>query len=331
MADRASWSRRGSKPWPPLAASLRQWLPDLSIAVAHGKLKPHLLEELIGGFTNGQTDILLATNIIEAGLDVPHANTILITGPQHFGLAQLHQMRGRVGRGARRGLAYVLTDPGLPLASPTARRLSTLEMVEGLGAGVRIAAADMDARGAGELFGDKQAGHVHAIGTELYQQLLARELARVEGRSSPKPRPELHLEIQGRIPDDYIPEDNLRLELYRRISRLETADDVAAIEDEIEDRFGAIPAVLACLLEEAQLRAWCVEHGVVRVDAGPKGVALTPLEDAAGLAGRIPGSELKGERVLLHLDERNPADRLRAVLDRLGVHGHRAWQAISAG
>lgn len=300
----------------PLEAALRSWLPKLSVAMAHGRLKPEALEQRVARFAAGDTDILLATNIIEAGLDIPRANTILITGPHRFGLAQLHQMRGRVGRGARRGLAYVLTDPGIALASPTARRLRTLETIEGLGAGVAIAAADMDSRGAGELFGDKQAGHVHAIGTELYQCLLARELARIEGRPAEPPRPELHLELEGRIPEEYVPESNLRLDLYRRLARVSTAAEADDFAAELEDRFGDIPPALAALLDEARLRAWCRDHAVLRVDAGPKAIALTAADDSACLAAQL-GGEAKNDRVILHPNGTTPAGRLSALLDVL--------------
>ena len=303
----------------PLEAQIRRWLPDLSLAVAHGKLKPERLEALVAGFTGGETDVLLATNIIEAGLDIPRANTILITGPHRFGLAQLHQMRGRVGRGVRRGMAYVLTDPGLQLGGPTARRLRTLETMEGLGAGVSIAAADLDARGAGDLFGDVQAGHVHAIGTELYQRILARELARIEGRPPEPAPPTLHLEIEGRIPDDYVPESNLRLHLYRRLARITAPDEAEDFAAELADRFGEPPPATQCLLDEARLRAWCAAAGVSQVDAGPKATAFTLADpDAAvALARQLPDASAKERRVLIQVARRTPAERLRGILQHL--------------
>ncbi len=164
-------------------------VPELSVVTAHGTLKPQALEQIVAGFAAGEHDVLLATNIIEAGLDIPRANTILVTGPDRFGLSQLHQMRGRVGRGTRRSFAYLLTEAGKTLAAPTQRRLHTLEAQEQLGAGITISLADMDARGAGDLFGEQQAGHVHAIGTELYQHLLAAELAASVANPDPRRRP----------------------------------------------------------------------------------------------------------------------------------------------
>jgi transcription-repair coupling factor (superfamily II helicase) len=311
----------------PLAEKLADWVPDLSVAVAHGKLKPELLEDVVTGFAEGEGDVLLATNIIEAGLDIPRANTILITGPDRFGLAELHQMRGRVGRGERRGLAYLLTDPDRKLANSTVQRLHTLEALEGLGAGVGIAVADMDARGAGDLFGDVQAGHVQAIGTELYQHILAGELAGLEGKPPVPPAPELHMEVTGRIPEEYVPESNVRLELYRRLARLPdmtAADDFA---DEMADRFGEVPASFGRLIASARLRIWCEGNGVCRIDAGPKAVALGVADPAAArrLAAGLHGAEAKQDRVLLPVAIHDPVGRLAHVLELLSVTGASSW------
>ena len=296
----------------PLAARLAACAPELSVATAHGKLKPEALEDAVSAFTSGENDVLLATNIIEAGLDIPRANTILITGPHKFGLAQLHQMRGRVGRGARRGIAYVLTDPKTKLAAPTIRRLHTLETLEGLGAGVQLAVADMDTRGAGDLFGDAQAGHVHAIGTELYQHILARELARIEGQPSPVPAPDLRTEATGRIDEDLVPEANLRLELYRRLARLGTMDAADDFHDEMTDRFGPLPPAFDTLLDLARLRIWCRAASIARVDAGPQAVALTPREDA--VENPLPEMPLKNGRIILPIAIDDACARLKRVL-----------------
>ena len=303
----------------PLAARLKEWVPEMSVATAHGRLKPEVLEDLVAEFADGRHDVLLATNIIEAGLDIPRANTILVTGPHRFGLAQLHQMRGRVGRGSRRGMAYVLTDPAARLAPSTARRLRTLETLEGLGAGVGIAVADMDTRGAGELFGEAQAGHVHAIGTELYQHILARELARIEGRPPAPQGPQLHADIVGRLPEEYVPESNVRLELYRRLARLadpEAADDLM---DEVSDRFGGLPPEFARLLTLARLRIWCQAQGVITLKAGPQAVALTTHdpEAAQDLARSLPGAAVKESRVLLPIAVADPVLRLERLWETL--------------
>jgi transcription-repair coupling factor (superfamily II helicase) len=304
---------------PHLATKLADWVPELSIATAHGKLKPDVLDGLVADFAEGKHDILLATNIIESGLDIPRANAIIITGPQRFGLAQLHQMRGRVGRGARRGTAYVLTDPDTRLKPPTIRRLRTLESNEGLGAGVSLALADMDARGAGDLFGEVQAGHVHAIGTELYQHILHRELAKLAGRPLPIGRADLHVEVCGRIPSGYVPEGNLRLELYRRLARLTGADAAGDFADEMADRFGPIPAEFTSLISIAQLRLWCEANAVIRLDAGPQAVALT-MRSSDGLkrlTSRLPKAAAQGNRILLPMSIKDAAQRLQVILSLL--------------
>ena len=306
----------------PLAAQLAELVPELSVLTAHGRMKPEVLEQAVAGFAAGEGDVLLATNIIEAGLDIPRANTILVVRPDRFGLSQLHQMRGRVGRGARRSFAYLLTEAGKPLAAPTMRRLRTLEAQEQLGAGVSISLADMDARGAGDLFGDRQAGHVHAIGTELYQYLLAAEIAAGRGEPRPAAKPVLHTEVAARIPEDLVAEPDLRLQLYRRLARLPTAEATVELADELADRFGDLPEPVELLLGQARLRAWCAAKGVVQVDAGPQAVALT-LADAAAAEALADGFPLpakaKEARVIVALAEGNPAERLRRLCAGLGL------------
>ena len=311
----------------PLEEALRAWAPELSLATAHGRLKPEVLEEMVAAFAAGETDVLLATNIIEAGLDIPRANTILITGPHRFGLSQLHQMRGRVGRGARRGLAYVLTDPAVPLPAPTARRLRTLEMAEGLGAGFAIAAADMDARGAGELFGEKQAGHVHAIGTELYQHILGRELARIEGAGSAGGGAGAACGGDGADPGRVCAGAECAAGVVPAARAVGERGGVEDFVAELEDRFGPAPAAAGGLIDLARLAAWCRGHGVTRVDAGPKAVALTAGAAAAALAGQL-GAEAKGERVLLHVAGATGEERLAGFA---GVPGGGTLTGMAGG
>ncbi len=299
----------------PVAARLAEIAPELSVVTAHGRLKPQALEQAVAEFAGGEHDVLLATNIIEAGLDIPRANTILITRPDRFGLAQLHQMRGRVGRGARRSFAYLLTEGGKTLSAPTERRLHTLEAQEQLGAGITISLADMDARGAGDLFGAQQAGHVHAIGTELYQHLLANELAVGHGKPRPPPPPILHTEVSARIPEDLVGEPNLRFELYRRLARLPDQDAAAAFAEELEDRFGELPEPVQLLIAQAGLRAWCAANGITRLDAGPHAIALTTADPASAqaLTKRFDGAKAKEGRVLIPLAIPNASDRLRQL------------------
>ncbi|WP_426161177.1 helicase-related protein, partial [Pseudomonas sp. DWR1-3-2b2] len=169
------------------------------------------LEAVMTDFAEGRGDVLLTTNIIENGLDVPRANTLLVWRPDRFGLAQLHQLRGRVGRGRRQGFAYLLSDPEAPLAETTRTRLQTLEALDRLGAGFAISARDLDLRGGGDLVGDEQAGHIHLIGASLYQSVLARALRAARGEAAADPRPPVvNFGTTGRIPPDYVPDATVR-------------------------------------------------------------------------------------------------------------------------
>ncbi len=288
----------------PAAAMLAEVAPGLRVVQAHGRMKAEALEEAVVGFSGGVGDVLLATNIIEAGLDIPRANTIVVMQPDRFGLAQLHQMRGRVGRGARRGTAYLLTAAGRRLTKATLARLKALESLGSLGAGVAISAADLDQRGAGEMFGDAQAGHVSAIGTELYQHLLLQAVRRREGKPALQPAATLHVGVAGLIPDTYVPEQDLRIGLYRRLSRLGALDEVDAFGAELEDRFGAVPDDVHDLLGLARLRVACAAAGVRQVELGPRGAALEAWDDQGNdrtlesLAARFGGT-LKESRVVL--------------------------------
>ena len=271
----------------------------LRVVQAHGRMKAEALEAAVVGFAGGEGDVLLATNIIEAGLDIPRANTMVVLHADRFGLAQLHQIRGRVGRGGRRGVALLTTDPGRKLAANTLARLKALESLSSLGAGVAISAADLDQRGAGELFGEVQAGHVSALGTELYQHLLLRAVRALQGEAPPPPPPVVHAELPGHIPEDYVPEPDLRLSLYRRLARVCESGELDEFEAELHDRFGDWPEPVAALLAVARLRCWCSGLHVARLDSGPRGAALTLVNGgAAELAARLGGVEKEG-RVLV--------------------------------
>lgn len=303
----------------PMQARLAELAPELHVVVAHGRMKPEALESAVLGFAAGDGDVLLATNIIEAGLDIPRANLMVITNADRFGLAQLHQLRGRVGRGARRGAAYFLTEPGRRLTAATRQRLATMEALSHLGAGVAISAADLELRGAGDLFGAEQAGHVRAMGTELYQHLLAQAVARGRGEPPPPPAAEVHTGMVGRIPDSYVPEANLRIALLRRLARLDDAAALDAFEEELTDRFGALPDETARLLTLQRLRVLCRARGVARVDAGPQACALSPVDGRALKAlAAAGGGTVRDGRVLIPLASANPAARAAALIGLLG-------------
>ncbi len=224
----------------PLAKRLATLVPELAVLLAHGKMPAAEIDDAMVRFADGDGDVLLATNIIESGLDVPRANTMLVWRADRFGLAQLHQLRGRVGRGRVRGICYLMTDPEAKIGAATRKRLATLETMDRLGAGFAISARDLDARGAGDLFGEDQAGHVKLIGMGLYRHLLERALRAARGEPPPDEwSPELNLGAAGRIPADYVPEAEVRINLYARLAKLTDESDVDALGEEIEDRFGA--------------------------------------------------------------------------------------------
>src|SRR5690606_18416505 len=184
---------------------LREMVPDLSMTVLHGSMKPAEVDRSMLAFAAGQSDILLATNIIESGIDVPAANTMIVCGPDRFGLAQLHQLRGRVGRGVQRATMLMVVEPDADLSRMARRRLNTLEEAASLGAGFEISSRDLDMRGAGELLGEEQAGHLQVIGVGLYRRLLERALAQVQGRDvDAEHRAEVELGITFAIPASYI-------------------------------------------------------------------------------------------------------------------------------
>ena len=302
-----------------MASRLAKLAPELTVTQAHGKMPVADIDAAMVDFAAGKNDVLLATNIIEAGLDVPRANTMIVWRADRFGLSQLHQLRGRVGRGARRGQVMLLTDPEHPIAERTVQRLRTLEAFDRLGAGFAIAARDLDMRGAGDLVGDEQAGHMKLIGVELYQFLLAAGLRAARGEPAERWTPELHLGVTGRLPAEYIAEDELRVTLYARLARVADQAELDAFAAELEDRFGPPPPDARTLLELAAIRLNAADTRVARIDAGPAAIALTPRPDfagdadAAGLTGKN-GRLLLAERIE-DADER--LERVRAVLESL--------------
>ncbi|WP_347137469.1 DEAD/DEAH box helicase [Paracoccus sp. SSK6] len=303
----------------PVAERLERLLPDLHLQVAHGGLSAREIDETMVGFAGGQGDVLLATGIIESGLDVARANTMVILRPALFGLAQLHQLRGRVGRGPAQAYCHLLTAGGEDLAEDARRRLGTLQAMDRLGAGMAISAADLDRRGAGDLLGDKQAGHVERVGLGLYQEMLATALRRAKGEAESPPPPQVPGE-PGHIPADYIPEPEIRIDLYHRIARAATSDDVARLADEIADRFGAPPPPVDTLLRAAQVRVLAGRLGVASLSLGPEGVALdfregVDMRDYAPLVSGLDALTCEDRRLALH--DAGPEDRLDVASDLL--------------
>jgi transcription-repair coupling factor (superfamily II helicase) len=311
-----------------MAQRLKGLVAELSVVVAHGRMKADQLDEAVLAFAAGRHDVLLTTAIIETGLDIPGADTIVIWRAERFGIAQLHQLRGRVGRGRQRAAAYLLHDPAEPLPPATEQRLRALETFEGLGAGFAISARDLDLRGAGDLLGDDQAGHLRLIGTELYQHLLKRALRAARGERVPEDwSPELNLDGVGYAnPSDYVPEPELRLNLYARIARLTDLEGVDDLAEEIVDRFGPPPAPVTYLLQLARLRLRCRGIGVAKLTAGPKAVAATFRDATAAaelvraLAANEDGLRWSDPRLILEYPSASAGERLTAaaaMLDRI--------------
>ncbi|MBD8908343.1 helicase-related protein [Methylorubrum zatmanii] len=305
----------------PMAKRLGELVPGLTLVTAHGEMKPAEMDDAMVRFAEGEGDVLLATSIIESGLDVPRANTMLVWDAERFGLAQLHQLRGRVGRGQRRGVVYLFGHPQKPLSPSTEKRLRTLEALDRLGAGFAISARDLDLRGAGDLVGDAQAGHVKLVGLGLYQHLLQLALRAAKGEAAEDWSPEVRIGLSGRVPADYIPEPEIRLSLYTRLLRLRTEGEIDALRDEIEDRFGPMPAPVEALFTLAALRIGCLALGIARLSGGPQGIAADFHPDRT--APMIPVSDevtIRDGRIVLRRGSEDATERGRqaaAFLRRL--------------
>jgi transcription-repair coupling factor (superfamily II helicase) len=296
----------------PVSEQLSRVVPELELVQAHGKMPAAEVDEAMVSFGRGDGDVLLATNIIEAGLDVPRANTMIIMRPDRFGLSQLHQLRGRVGRGNRRGQVMLLTDAMAEVSPRTLKRLRALEAFDRLGAGFAISARDLDMRGAGDLMGEAQAGHMKLIGIDLYQRLLETAVRTARGEKVECWTPEVHLAVQGRIPEGWLPDEDLRISLYCRLARVGDPDQLEEFVEELEDRFGALPPDVATLLRIAGVRLAARSARVARIDAGPAAIALTLREDFTGNAA-MAGLIEKNGRFLLTDALADPMNRLKRV------------------
>ncbi|MBO1324095.1 transcription-repair coupling factor [Acetobacter sp. TBRC 12305] len=263
-----------------LAERLSAIVPDARLIQAHGRLSPTELERVMTEFSDGKYDILLSTNIVESGLDMPAVNTLIIHRADMFGLGQLYQLRGRVGRGKQRGYAYLTWPQTHALSVSAQKRLEVMQTLDTLGAGFTLASHDLDLRGAGNLLGDQQSGHVREVGIELYQQMLedaVADLRSEKGRKAHDDRdwtPTIVMGLPVLIPDTYVPDLPVRLGLYRRISGLSSDAETEAMEAELIDRFGAIPEEVKNLLDIVDIKRLCRKAGVEKVEAGPKGMVI---------------------------------------------------------
>ena len=305
-----------------MLAMLKEVAPKLSVEVAHGGLPADAVDEAMVRFADGGRDVLVATSLIENGLDVPRANTMLIWGADRFGLAQLHQLRGRVGRGRVQGTAYLFTPDDDEISSTTADRLAALVAADRLGAGFELSARDLDLRGGGDLVGEEQAGHMKLIGASLYQHLLGRAVRAQKGEPLMERRaPTLQIEGEAAIPAAYVPDEALRLELYARLARFEACEEVDAFRDECEDRFGPPPPETERLFARRRVSILAQDAGVTAIVIGPKAAALTFLQDAAARAKTRTKARWKDTRLLLDVTDNDPDANLASLekfLSRLG-------------
>lgn len=265
-----------------LAKRLGELVPEVKVVTAHGRMSPKELEAAMTSFYEGAFDVLLATNIIESGLDLPTVNTIVIHRADMFGLAQLYQLRGRVGRAKTRAYAYLTLPPDQKLTSTAERRLEVMQTLDALGAGFSLASHDLDIRGAGNLLGEEQSGHIREVGIELYQQMLEEAVTAARNssgggkvESSDAWTPQISLGLPVLIPDTFVSDLAVRMELYRRIARLDDKEAIEGFAAELIDRFGHLPTEAENLLQTVAIKHLCRAAGIEKVDAGPKGAVLT--------------------------------------------------------
>ena len=256
---------------------LRQSVPELKVATAHGQMPPGELDDIMNAFYDGQYDVLLSTTIVESGLDIPTANTLIVHRADMFGLAQLYQLRGRVGRSKLRAYALFTLPANRKLTDTADRRLKVLQSLDSLGAGFQLASHDLDIRGAGNLLGEEQSGHIKEVGFELYQQMLEEAVAEIRDTGEPVDggwSPQITVGTAVMIPESYVPDLQLRLALYRRLGDLETTEEIDAFGAELIDRFGPLPDEVQHLLKIVFIKALCRQANVEKLDAGPKGVVI---------------------------------------------------------
>ncbi len=327
-----------------MADRLREIVPEARTAQAHGRLAPTELERVMTEFGDGKHDILLSTNIVESGLDMPAVNTLLIHRADMFGLGQLYQLRGRVGRGKQRGYAYLTWPQNHRLSVAAEKRLTVMQTLDALGAGFTLASHDLDIRGAGNLLGDEQSGHIREVGIELYQQMLddaVAELRASEGRRRSEDRdwtPNLSLGLPVLIPETYVRDLPVRLGLYRRIGALASDAETEAMAAELVDRFGSLPPEVDNLLQVVALKRACREAGVERLEAGPKGMVLSfrgnAFRNPAGLVSWLSSKgglmRLRPDHKLALVREMDVATRVKFARDILGNLTQIAGQAKAA-
>jgi transcription-repair coupling factor (superfamily II helicase) len=311
---------------PEIEEFLRSHVPEVSYVIAHGQLAAGELDDRMNAFYDGKYDVLLATTIVESGLDIPTANTMIIHRADMFGLSQLYQIRGRVGRSKARAYCYLTTKPRAPLTPAATKRLRLLGSLDSLGAGFSLASQDLDLRGAGNLLGEEQSGHIREVGYELYQAMLEDTIARLKSgelQGSPADdgqwAPQINLGVPVLIPESYAPDLDVRLGLYRRLSQLSSKVELEGFAAELIDRFGELPKEVNTLLLVIRIKAMCKRAGISRLDAGPKGVTVQFHNDKfanpAGLVEFIHAekgaAKVKDNKIILTRAWTTEADRIK--------------------
>jgi transcription-repair coupling factor (superfamily II helicase) len=261
------------------AARLRELVPEARIAVGHGQMNEDALERVMIGFWEKEFDVLVSTTIVESGLDIPNANTLIVERSDYFGLSQLHQLRGRVGRGRERAYAYFLYPPEKPLTETALDRLQTIASNTELGAGMQVAMKDLEIRGAGNLLGGEQSGHIAGVGFDLYVRLVGEAVADFRGDAPQEEAADVKVDlpVNALLPHDYIPGERLRLEAYRALAAADSDEAVDAVRDELADRYGPLPEPVANLLQVARFRAFARRYGVTEVSLQGSVVRFSPL------------------------------------------------------
>lgn len=305
---------------------LRESVPEVSFVAAHGQMAAGQLEDIMTAFYEGQYDVLLSTTIVESGIDIPTANTLVVHRADRFGLSQLYQLRGRVGRSKTRAYAYLTTPMQKKITDGADKRLKVLQSLDSLGAGFTLASHDLDLRGGGNLLGEEQSGHIKNVGVELYQSMLEEAVASLRGDGSEEDEGEWSPQINAGgavlIPDHYVPDLDVRLQLYRRASSLDDKAEREAFAAEMIDRFGPLPQEVETLLRVVAVKALCKHAGIEKIDAGPKGAVIhfrgDKFADPPSLIAHISRNPAlfkvrPDHKLVLKAEWDAPEDRLRAI------------------
>jgi transcription-repair coupling factor (superfamily II helicase) len=313
---------------PEIEEFLREQVPEVSFITAHGQMAAGELDDRMNAFYDGKYDVLLATTIVESGLDIPTANTMVVHRADMFGLAQLYQIRGRVGRSKTRAYCYLTTKPRAKLTPQAEKRLRVLGSLDSLGAGFTLASQDLDIRGAGNLVGEEQSGQMNEVGFELYQSMLEEAIAKIkagemEGLTEADEHwaPQINLGVPVLIPADYVPDLDVRLGLYRRLSGLTTKVELEGFAAELIDRFGKLPKEVNTLLLVVRIKAMCKRAGIARLDGGPKGATIQFHNDKfaapAGLVEYIQAqrglAKVKDNKIVIRRDWNKDADKIKGA------------------